>query len=251
MKLKRLQAIREYIRRLHVCTYEDLARDFDISMTTVRRDVDLLTENGFIEKVHGGIRYIEQEDDSSDLFVYEYAKDRIGKAAASLVEDNDIIVLGSGTTASHMVRHLRDKKGLTVITNNLAVLRESVRYGFSLVFIGGNFDRRTLSVVGTQSVKQMGELNANKCFLSCNGITEHGISNVADQEAEMKKETMKISSKVYLLADHTKFGVMSLYNFAQIEELDGIITDRKPDEEFAERCREKDVTLMIAEQEES
>ena len=162
MKLKRLQAIREYIRRLHVCTYEDLAKDFDISMTTVRRDVDALTESGIVEKVHGGIRYLVQEDDSTDLFEYESMKDEIGRTAASLVEDNDIIVLGSGTTTAHMVRYLRDKKGLTVITNNLAVLRESVRYGFSLVFIGGNFDRRTLSVVGTQSVRQMGELNANK-----------------------------------------------------------------------------------------
>ena len=61
---------------------------------------------------------------------------------------------------------------------------------------------------------------------------------------------MKISSKVYLLADHTKFGVMSLYNFAQVGDLDGIITDKDSGEEFEELCREKDVTLYIAQREE-
>ena len=248
MKLKRIQAITEYIKALDVCTYEELTREFDVSMTTMRRDIDTLEKMGKVKKVYGGIKAIPQEEEEeSALFRYEYGKDRIGRLAATLVNDNDIIVLGSGSTAAHMVRYLREKKGLTVITNNLSVMNEAVRYGFALVSIGGNLDRRTLSFVGTQSTKQMSELNADKCFLSCNGITPHGISNVADLEADMKKETMKISGKVYLLADHFKFGVTSLYSFAKLGDLDGIVTDKALPKEFTETLKEEDVTLYVAE----
>lgn len=248
MKLKRLEAISEYARAYDICTYEELCRQFDVSLTTMRRDVEELVRTGRVEKVYGGIKVLPKEEEEEEpLFRYEYAKDQIGKKAALFVEDHDIIVLGSGTTAAHMVKYLREKKGLTVITNNLAVMEEAVKYGFTLISIGGDLDRRTMSFVGTQSIKQLSELNADKAFLSCNGITVHGVSNVADLEADIKKKTMEISSKIYLLADHSKFGVKSLYSFARIRDLDGIFTDKRAPKEIEKYCREEGVSLYTAE----
>lgn len=249
MKLKRIQDIANYIQAFEICPYEELCRQFDVSLTTMRRDVEELIRLGKVEKVYGGVKAIpqvEEEEPLTSFVQYSYAKDCMGKLASSLVEDNDIIVLGSGSTVAHMVRYLKEKKNLTVITNNLAVINEALRYHFNVVSIGGNLDRRTLSFVGTQTIKQVGELNAKKCFISCNGITEHGISNVTDLEADIKKAVMNISSKVILLADHEKFDVMSLYNFASLDQIDVLITDEKIAKEYTTLLQDAEVQVQIA-----
>ncbi len=249
MKLKRLNSIVEYVKSYEMCTYEELCQHFDISMSTIRRDVDVLIDNGRIEKIHGGIciskNYAEEMNNNS-LIKYDNSKDKIARLASTMIEDNDIIVLASGSTVAHMVKYLKDKKNITLITNNLVVLNEAMNCGFNVVNIGGNLDRKAMSFVGTQTIKQLEGLNANKCFISCNGLTLNGISNVVDLEADIKKAEMKISSKIILLIDHSKFDVMSLYNFASIDELDYLITDKKVSKEYEKAFSEVDVEVLVA-----
>lgn len=249
MKLKRLNNIIEYVRAYDLCTYEDLCRKFDVSMSTMRRDVDELEKEGKIEKVFGGIKLspksIKEANDKS-IFKFDYERDKIAKAASELVEDGDIIMLGSGSTVAHMVKYLANKKGITLVTNNLAVLNETLRCDFNVVSIGGNLDKKIMSFVGLNSSKQINELNANKCFLSCNGVNLNSVSNVADLEADLKKTEIAISDKTILLADSTKFDKMSLYTFASIEDIDYIITNEIPRKEYEERCNECNCKLIVA-----
>ncbi|MBR2067941.1 MAG: DeoR/GlpR transcriptional regulator, partial [Solobacterium sp.] len=215
MTLKRINSIAEYILSYDVCTYEELCEHFDVSLSTMRRDVEELIAKGIVEKTYGGIRkaenYKEDNQEHSSLFKFDYNKDKIARAASELVEDNEIIALASGTTVAHMVRYLKDKRNLTIITNNLLVLNEALRYNMNVISIGGILDRKVLSTASTQAIMQMRDLNADKCFISCNGITNKGISNVADLEANMKKAEIEISREVIVLTDSSKFGVTSLY----------------------------------------
>ena len=218
MKLKRLNNIVEYVRAYDLCTYEDLCKQFDVSISTIRRDIDELEKQGKIEKVFGGIRLSEQsikDANEATLFKYDYERDKIAKAASELVQDGDIIMLGSGSTVAHMVKYLKNKKGITLVTNNLAVLNETLKCDFNVVSIGGNLDKKIMSFVGLNSSKQISELNANKCFLSCNGVNLQSVSNVADLEADLKRTEIRVSDKTILLADHSKFDKMSLYKFAR------------------------------------
>ena len=249
MKLIRLNNIVEYVRAYELCTYEDLCNRFDISMSTIRRDVDELEKQGKIEKVFGGIRLSSQaikENDEVTLFKYDYERDKIAKAASELVDDWDIIMLGSGSTVAHMVKYLQNKKGVTLVTNNLAVLNETLKYDFNVVGIGGNLDKKIMSFVGLNSSRQIDALNANKCFLSCNGVNVHSISNVVDFEADLKRKEIAISDKVVLLADSTKFDKMSLYSFATFQDLDYLITNKKPAKEYEKVCKENNCELIIA-----
>lgn len=249
MRLIRLNSIVEYVRAYELCTYEDLCKQFDVSISTIRRDVDELEKQGKIEKVFGGIRLSEiaiKENDEATLFKYDYERDKIAKAASELVDDGDIIMLGSGSTVAHMVKYLKNKKGITLVTNNLAVLNETLKYEFNVVSIGGNLDKKIMSFVGLNSSRQVNELNANKCFLSCNGVHIHSISNVADLEADLKRKEIAVSDKVVLLADATKFDKMSLYSFASIKDLDYLITNKKPAREYEKACKENNCELIVA-----
>ena len=249
MKLKRLNNIVEYVRAYDLCTYEDLCKQFDVSISTIRRDIDELDKLGKIEKVFGGIRLSEQsikDANEATLFKYDYERDKIAKAASELVQDGDIIMLGSGSTVAHMVKYLKNKKGITLVTNNLAVLNETLKCDFNVVSIGGNLDKKIMSFVGLNSSKQISELNANKCFLSCNGVNLQSVSNVADLEADLKRTEIRVSDKTILLADHSKFDKMSLYKFARMDEIDYIITNKKPNKEYEEVCKKNNCTLIVA-----
>lgn len=249
MKLKRLNNIVEYVRAYDLCTYEDLCKQFDVSISTIRRDIDELEKLGKIEKVFGGIRLSEQsikDANEATLFKYDYERDKIAKAASELVQDGDIIMLGSGSTVAHMVKYLKNKKGITLVTNNLAVLNETLKCDFNVVSIGGNLDKKIMSFVGLNSSKQISELNANKCFLSCNGVNLQSVSNVADLEADLKRTEIRVSDKTILLADHSKFDKMSLYKFARMDEIDYIITNKKPNKEYEEVCKKNNCTLIVA-----
>lgn len=151
MKIKRLEQIEGYIREKKFCTYEELSRLLDVSLSTVHRDVETLEKQGVLRKSHGGAVYDRKEEATGELSLlnYEYTKDQIAKRAAALVEDNDILLLGSGATVAHMIPHLKEKKNITVITNNFYVMAESLKYNFNVIGIGGNFDRHVKSFVGT------------------------------------------------------------------------------------------------------
>ena len=249
MKLIRLNNIIEYVRAYELVSYEDLCRQFDGSISTIRRDIDELEKQGKIEKVFGGIKLSEEaikESNEATLFKYDYERDKIARAASELVDDGDIIMLGSGSTVAHMVKYLKNKKGITLVTNNLAVLNETLKCDFNVVSIGGNLDKKIMSFVGLNSSKQVNELNANKCFLSCNGVNIHSISNVADLEADLKRKEIAISDKTVLLADASKFDKMSLYSFGSIKDLDYLITNKKPSKEYEKVCKENNCELIVA-----
>ena len=249
MKLQRTNNITEYIKAYGVCSYEELCEQFQVSLSTIRRDVEELEQSGIIEKVHGGVKIADsflQQEQSSTLYKFDYAKDRIAAQAARMVRDDDIILLGSGSTVAHMVRHLKKKKNITLITNNLAVLNETLDCDFNVISIGGNLDKVVMSFVGLQSARQISGLNANRCFLSCNGISLHSITNVGDLEADLKKTEIAISDQTILLADHRKFNTMSLYSFATLKDIDCLITDETPGKEYEELCQESSCRLVIA-----
>lgn len=248
MKLKRLQNIAKYISSYDICTYEELCKQFNVSLSTIRRDLNLLESEGKVEKVFGGVKInndYQIDTGVSALLEYDYIKDMIAQNAARLVEDGDIIMLGSGSTVAHMIKHLKHKKNVTIITNNLLVLNESLNNSFNVISIGGTLDRNVVSFVGLDSAKQLDGLNANKCFISCNGVNLHAITNVVDIEADIKKGMIKNSDKTILLAGHEKFDKMSLYSFTTIEETNYIITDKKPNKEYINLCKKAGCELII------
>lgn len=251
MKIQRIQEIEKYIRENESCTLEHLCAVFNVSANTMRRDINELAEKGVIKKVYGGV-VIDREGSPNQMplsiqIPFSKERDAIAQKAASLVNDNDIILIGSGTTTYNMIRHLKTKKNITVVTNNILVIMEALSYNnFRLVVVGGDVYRDTNSIVSLEAINSLEKLNVHKVFLGINGLAiNSGFTNSSSIEAEIKKMMVKVSSQTIILADHTKFGVVSLYTFLDFGKVDILITDQQPQQQYIDCFNQNKIQLIV------
>lgn len=257
MRVQRLNLILDYIESHQICSYEDICNHFNISMSTARRDINALIQNHAIRKVYGGVTAVPgtsaSKDSTLNSKVHSVAEadnishklDYIGELAASHVEPDDVIYIGSGATAFHILPYLKNIPHLTIVTNNLLVAANDPKSAKDIILVGGKIDYYTKSTVGIQTTDSLRSLNINKSFVSCNGISLHkGFSNAGDSEIAIKKCIFENSAKIYMLADSTKFDKLSLYTFATFDDIDYLITDTKPAEEYIKALNNHHVSLI-------
>lgn len=250
MKLKRIQKIEEYILDNKTVTLDQLANIFNVSKNTIRRDVSELVEKGTIKKVYGGVSV-----NSNPLIPFDkrqiknsHPKSLIAKKAAELINDGDIIFVDSGTTTVNLAYFLKDKKNITIITNNLNFINKCIKYdNINIISTGGSLVRNTNSFVGIDTLNLLKKYNINKAFMASTGISlTNGVTNGSPQEAEIKKLVISKSNLVYVLIDYSKFGTSSLMTYCSIGDIDYLITDKVPPEEYIEFINKNDVNLIIA-----
>ena len=255
MQEKRFNEIRRYVREHEICTFEELCTYCDVSLSTIKRDVQYLADAGLLLRIRGGAKMLQsdlqepQHTSSVQALPYTPQFDRIAKRACRMVSDNDIIFLGSGVTVAHMVKHLRGHRNLTVVTNSIYVMQEAFQYDINVMMIGGMLNRSTMSYIGIQSINQLKDLNANIAFLSCNGIAiSHGITNSSEVEGDVKKVAIQISERSVLLADKEKFNKISLYTVTQMSDFSTLITDQPLDKAFLEEVKTAHTDLVYADE---
>ena len=210
----------------------DLVEKFNLSESTIRRDLDHLEELNYLKRVHGGAvsvqnKFIEKSyHDKSSEFVTE--KDLIAKYAASLVEDGDSIYLDSGTTTYEMIKYLKDKD-IVVVTNGLSHVESLINQNISCFVLGGKVKPKTKAVVGYEAISTLGRYRFDKCFMGSNGVHYlHGFTTPDPEEAMIKENAIKAANDVFVLVDETKFGEVSFTRFAKIDEAT-IVTNRQED----------------------
>jgi DeoR/GlpR family transcriptional regulator of sugar metabolism len=171
---------------------------------------------------------LEVVDTSQDLaHEVEALKQAIGQTAARYVYEGDTIILDSGRTTAYLARALRDRQGITVITNSLAVVDElRGAAGITLVTCGGLVRRETNALVGPSAEATFHDLRADKAFLAVTGLSlTFGLSNTNIAEATVKQAMLSAAREVICLADYSKIGVESLVKVAPIERVHRLITD--------------------------
>jgi len=223
--------IMKLVQKQKVVTTSELAALFDISEMTIRRDVTKLSQDGLLEKTHGGAManeiitlgpsYIEKE------IIHLKEKKSIGLAAAELIERGDIIALNAGTTTLQVAKNIKDNMNLTVVTNAINIgMKLAERGDIKLILPGGTLRERSFALVGTLTEKALAEIRVNKVFLGANGVSvEHGITTSDLLEALTDKAMIKIAKEVIVVADHSKIGKVSLTPIISFSEIDKIITD--------------------------
>jgi DeoR/GlpR family transcriptional regulator of sugar metabolism len=209
----------------------DLTQQLGVSDMTIRRDLEVLARDGLVEKVHGGAVLpgspSSHEIGFEDKLVFEQPeKTTIARTAASLVKPGTAVALSAGTTTFGLAQSLLDVPGLTIVTNSLRVAGLfGAKEGISVVVTGGV---RTPSdaLVGPVADLTIRSLHFDTVFLSCNGIDpEAGLTTPNLVEAETNRTFIKVARRVVVLADHTKWGVVSLASFATLDEVDVLVTD--------------------------
>jgi DeoR/GlpR family transcriptional regulator of sugar metabolism len=209
----------------------DLTQQLGVSDMTIRRDLEVLARDGLVEKVHGGAVLpgspSAHEVGFEDKLVFERPeKTSIARAAAGLVKPGTAIALSAGTTTFGLAQCLLDVPGLTIVTNSLRVASLfSGKDGISVVVTGG-VRTPAEALVGPVADLTIRSLHFDTVFLSCNGIDpEAGLTTPNLVEAETNRTFIKVARRVVVLADHTKWGVVSLASFANLDEVDVLVTD--------------------------
>ena len=253
MKAKREIEILNYINKTGVCSYENICDKFKISLSTARRDVSSLVANKYVKKVYGGVvpyayTSLSKNKKMQSAIKVENASannlDYIGKLAASIIRPGDIIYIGSGATTSRILDSLTHLNNLTVVTNNLLVATRAIKFTNEIILIGGRINFHSFSTVGVSVIDDIGSMNILKAFIGCNGISiKNGFSNLENDEAYIKKAILKSTKEIYIVADSSKFDSISLYTFADFQDIDGIITDIEPSDEYKKICETNHVKI--------
>jgi DeoR family myo-inositol catabolism operon transcriptional repressor len=249
LKTKRIKKIQDYVLEHQTVSLDELVKVFNVSKNTIRRDVQELVDLGDLKKVYGGVsvnhRTLESFNDRQTR--NKKQKEQIGKLAASYVEDDDIIFIDSGTTTLEMAEHLKTKN-VTIITNNLDFINDSLPYdNLTVISMGGVFQRKTKSFVSFKNMELLKAYNINKAFMASTGVSlTNGVTNSSPLESEIKQTVVEQSTKVFLLVDHFKFDKYALMTYCDLKDIDYLITDALPNENYQKFAEKHDIKLRIA-----
>ncbi len=246
--LERQQQILQYVRNNKVVKLVTLTKEFNVSMETIRRDIQLLVQEKKIEKFYGGVKYIEPVEGLIDNRLTQQLKEKIAiaKACASLVEDGDCIFIDSGTTTYQMTPFLLGKEKLTVVTNSLPVAFDLIGSNIEVMIIGGKIRHSEKSVTSNDFLFRFEHLNINKAFICASGVTlEKGISDFSVEEAMTRKQLINISQTVYVATDSSKFNKDVAIQVCPLNQVDMIITDNTLSKETVVKYSEAGIELKV------
>ncbi len=207
-----------------------LAEKLGVSEITIRRDLKILEKDNLIELHHGGaVQYINTAHETGMEIreqIFSTEKEQIGRHAASLVKDGELIFIDSGTTTKAMIPYLKDKKEIVLVTNGFKNMEVAIKNNISnLIMLGGEFRSETYSFLGSMTLDEMRTFHFDKSFIGVNGVDlKIGLTNANINESALKRRAIEQSDQTYTLVDHSKFDKKSKYYFADFSKTI-IITD--------------------------
>lgn len=248
----RRQRILEWLQEEGSARVRDLSDALNVSEATIRQDLEKLEGEGHIVREHGGayLSSVPQQVRSMDLhhLVNMPAKRRIGAAAATLVGDNETIILDSGSTTTEIAMNLGDRQNLNVITNALNIaLTIGALPSCTVLMPGGQFKAPTLSLSGERSAAFFEGLYAEKLFLATAALSlDVGLTYPSMADLYVKRAMIGAASRVYLVADSTKIGRVSLSRLVGMDSVHTLITDDGIRDEDHQALLSRGVEVIVA-----
>ena len=216
----------------------DLARQFRTSQVTIRKDLDILEAEGRLHRSHGGAlpsRASALDDPTlrEKEKLHRKEKLKIAAAAASMVQEGQVVILDSGTTTTAIARTLRTFQNLTIITNAVNIAAELSGSSLDVILTGGTLRKNSFSLVGPIAEETLRRLNADILFLGVDGFdVQQGLTTPNLLEAKVNRAMMDVARVVVAVCDSSKFGRRSLSSIAPTSGVHRLVTDRgipKPD----------------------
>ena len=234
---QRARIILEQLSQHQTVSVTDLCQTTGASEATIRRDLNALARQGRLVKIHGGATSLEEEEflarepDLATKQRYAREKECIARYAASLVGDDDVVYLDTGTTSLHMANHLKDSKALFV-TSSIDFAGMLSAHERRVYILGGALKPGTVDIVGAEALAAIRHYNFTKVFLGTSGVSlSQGFTTPDPEAAALKALAASRSHSVYMLADSSKFGRVTAATSLPLNEAQ-IITDRLPDRKY-------------------
>lgn len=248
MKEERIYDMKEYIKHNKYVSIDNLSTTFGVSLNTVRRDLKTITLDNHFNKVHGGVEYaidiILPFEDRNRYLVEE--KYHIAKLASEEIQHNDIIFIDAGTTTQYIPEFLDLQLTLTVITNSLEIITRLIKFpNIKIIVLGEVFNRKTNSFVSIDPNTIIERYNIQKAFLAATAVSiESGVSNSDNNEYFMKKYITEKANTKFLLVSRDKFDQTSLVTYAQLNQMDVVITNDLPSQRYTTYFKDHNIRLI-------
>ena len=244
---------REILARLSVdgkVIVSELARDFDVTEETIRRDLERLDKEGLVSKTYGGA--VSKQNSALDLpynireGVNVVQKQKISDEISELINDGERIMLDSSSTALYVVKKLKNKKNLTIITNSVKILIELAdKPDWTVLSTGGLLKNGALSLTGSSAEKMINSYHVDTAICSCKGIdTVMGVTDSNEKDSLIKQAMFASAERRILALDAEKFDKKSFVRVCGFRDIDVLVTDSEPSEKWISFCDEKNIELV-------
>lgn len=248
----RIRKLVDTLQQRQGMTIRELSVLFDVSEMTIRRDLELLKQDNLILDIPGAAIY-NTNCVNSDHYSIKAAsdtraaeKERIGQKAASLIEENDCVIIDNGTTTEWMAACISPAVSATILTSNLNIVNElATKPDIKIICGGGYYHADTGLFESQESISLIQKSRATKVFCSAAGIHDAmGVTCMNSYEVATKRAIMASGAKKILLADSSKFGVVKSCYVTNLSSFDLIISDNELSEEWRNIITENQVALI-------
>ena len=239
------------LRRDGIVRIATLAKSFDVTTETARRDLDELAESGALQRTYGGgaVRsLIDEPGIGLRGLVHAPERNRIAAAAVELVQSGDALMIDAGSTTSLFAGALAARNlHLTVVTNCLPVANAlGTADRCRVILCPGDYAPREAGVFGTETVAFLRRFQANKAFIGAGGVTADGITDADSAGCAVKRAMLERADRALLLVDSSKFDVVQFERVGPLGDVDALVTEAAPSRKLAAALRSAGVEQIVA-----
>lgn len=249
---ERIAKIKEILLEYKHVDINTLSSLLSVSVATVRRDLDTLESAGFLKKMHGGAMLDENIESEVQLSGVEdpmhTEKAQIGTIASKLVLNNDIIFIGAGSTCLNVARCIKDKRNITVLTNNVNVIFElATAHLVKVIALGGEITAidASIAMTGPFALANVDNIYINKAFIPISGasITD-GYTERDSNEAELYRRIMSRAEKKIIVADYTKFDKRGFVRLDNLLSAETVVTNVQLNQNYKNYFYDNNITVF-------
>lgn len=222
----RRNQILEIMKKNPTVRVDELAQKLEVSLITIRRDLQVLEEQKLLTRFYGGASIVSLEESAQDeVQMYRIL---IAKYAATMVEDEDSLFINTSRNALQMLDYVTSRN-VTVITNNGRAIGNDYKEDLSILISGGELRYPKNTMVGDFAIRNLQTVFPKKAFMGCSGISPvSGVTTEIAGEVKINELMIRNATKdVYVLADHTKIGKNSSFTTSSVQRIGHLITDEK------------------------
>ncbi|MBC8584361.1 DeoR/GlpR transcriptional regulator [Oscillospiraceae bacterium NSJ-64] len=249
LAITRRNEIKDILLTQKSITVTELSQQFEVTEETIRRDLKLLEENGFLTRTYGGayieegsVTQLEEElKQTSNLSGYQ----RIAKKCTQFIKNGDCIFLDSSNISISLCEQIQSMH-LTVLTNSLKVINYLCAFqNIRLVSLGGNYSPAYQCFCGRGALTGLSNYHLDTAFLSCASLDiVHGLTDTSETTAQLRSAVLDHSKNTFLIADSTKFDRTSFHTIGSLDKVDAVITDIRLPERWKQASKDRQFQLF-------
>ena len=249
LSIERRERIKDFLLERKNVTVDEMADAFSVSTETIRRDFEVLSNEGFLIKTYGGASLVFKKNitvsQKIKSSIMREEKRQMAMYAAAFIQPNDCIFLDHTTTVFELCNFISNIP-LTVMTNSLPAMELlSQHNNIKLCIPGGDFDEKSQAFFGIETIQYLKRYCFDKAFISCTSLdTAYGIYDSGDMIAEFHRSILNCADKKFLIADHTKFDRSAFARMGTLDSVDVLVTDKELTKDWKNHLKECSIHLV-------